>query len=130
MSFMNDNTEQLKNTLREIFEKNHQITVISLSNPTGLPIVSMERKKNGEIVELDVGTSNRFAALMGASGSLADRTLSTFSDEKTRIINIRGKNNDCSISISDYLIVLVVTKPFGSATRIAEKLNASLKGMI
>lgn len=127
---MSENKQQILEVLHQVFDDNKQLLMVSLSSPTGLPIISLERNENNEIVEVEIGASNRFAALSGASYSLADRTMSTFSEEKTRLINFRGNKKDCSISISTYVICLIVTIPSGSSHAIAEKLNATLKGVV
>ena len=127
---MSENKQQILEILHQVFDDNSQLILVSLSSPTGLPIISLERNENSEITEVEMGASNRFAALSGASYSLADRTMSTFSEEKTKLINFRGNKKDCSISISTYAICLIVTQPSGSSHVIAEKLNATLKGVV
>ena len=127
---MSQNKEQIMGVLNQVFTDNNQLMLVSLSSPTGLPIISLERNDENEITEVEAGASNRFAALSGASYSLADRTMSTFSEEKTRLINFRGNKKDCSIAISEHVICLIVTKPSGSSHILAEKLNAALKGVV
>ncbi len=120
--------DNLRSTLTSIFEDNSQVLMISLTTPEGLPILLMERTHNNEVEEIvDSGVSNRYAALAGASTSLGDRTLSTLSQENVRLIHVLGENRDIAISVSDKLIVLVVTIPTGSANLLADKLTNSLK---
>jgi len=61
---------------------------------------------------------------------LGDRTLSTLSQERVRLIHVQGKDRDVAIAVSSKLISLVVTIPSGSPNIIAEKLNAQLKAKI
>ncbi|MHA1946148.1 MAG: hypothetical protein ACXACP_00435 [Candidatus Hodarchaeales archaeon] len=120
--------ENLRSTLMDIFEKNSQVLMISLTTPEGLPILLIERTQENNIEEIiDSGVSNRYAALAGASTSLGDRTLSTLSQENVRLIHVLGVNRDIAISVSKKLIVLVVTVPTGSANLLADKLANTLK---
>ncbi len=127
--------EQIKNELRtileDVFQKNSQIQMISLITPEGLPILTFNRESENGVSEItDSGILNRYAALAGASTSLGDRTLSTLSEEKTRLIHVQGKGRDIAIAISPHLISLVVTEPSGSPNLIAEKLNTELKAKL
>ena len=86
--------EQTRNELREIlqvvFQKNSQILMISLITPEGLPILTFNREEEHTVSEItDSGITNRYAALAGASTSLGDRTLSTLSEEKARLIHVQ-----------------------------------------
>ena len=102
--------------------------MISLITPEGLPILTFNRESENGVSELaDSGILNRYAALAGASASLGDRTLSTFSPERVRLIHVQGNTRDIAIAISPHLISLVVTDPSGSPNLIAEKLNTELK---
>ena len=125
--------DDLKPILREVFENNHQVLMISLTTPEGLPILTFNKDTNvdGQITEItDISITNRYAALAGASTSLGDRTLSTLSQEKVRLIHVQGNNRDVAIAVSSHLICLVVTLPGGSPSLIAEKLNTELKAKI
>ncbi|MHA2246790.1 MAG: hypothetical protein ACXADY_17735 [Candidatus Hodarchaeales archaeon] len=127
--------EQIKNELRtileDVFQKNSQIQMISLTTPEGLPILTFNRESENGVSEItDSGILNRYAALAGASTSLGDRTLSTLTEEKTRLIHVQGKGRDIAIAISPHLISLVVTEPSGSPNLIAEKLNTELKAKL
>ena len=102
--------------------------MISLITPEGLPILTFNKSEENMVSEItDAGITNRYAALAGASTSLGDRTLSTLSEEKARLIHVQGKKRDIAIAISPHLISLVVTEPTGSPNLIAEKLNTELK---
>ena len=127
--------EQIKNDLRtileDVFQKNSQVQMISLITPEGLPILTFNRESENGVSEItDSGILNRYAALAGASTSLGDRTLSTLTEEKTRLIHVQGKGRDIAIAISPHLISLVVTEPSGSPNIIAEKLNTELKAKL
>lgn len=125
--------DELKEILIAVFENNQQVLMISLTTPEGLPIFtySKENVANGQITEIsDMSVTNRYAALAGASTSLGDRTLSTLSQEKVRLIHVQGNDRDVAIAVSSRLICLVVTLPGGSPSIIAEKLNAELKAKI
>lgn len=127
--------EQIKNDLRtileDVFQKNSQVQMISLITPEGLPILTFNRESENGVSEItDSGILNRYAALAGASTSLGDRTLSTLTEEKTRLIHVQGKGRDIAIAISPHLISLVVTEPSGSPNLIAEKLNTELKAKL
>ena len=119
---------ELRTILQEVFQQNSQILMISLTTPEGLPILTFNREQSGSISEItDLGMTNRYAALAGASTSLGDRTLSTLSQENVRLIHVQGKDRDIAIAVSKHLISLVVTIPGGSPNLIAENLNTSLK---
>ncbi len=125
--------DELKEILIAVFENNQQVLMISLTTPEGLPIFtySKENVANSQITEIsDISVTNRYAALAGASTSLGDRTLSTLSQEKVRLIHVQGNDRDVAIAVSSRLICLVVTLPGGSPSIIAEKLNAELKAKI
>ena len=125
--------EDLRSVLNEVFENNHQVLMISLTTPEGLPILTFSKNidEDGHVAELeDISVTNRYAALAGASTSLGDRTLSTLSQEKVRLIHVQGNDRDVAIAVSSHLICLVVTLPGGSPSIIAEKLNAELKAKI
>ncbi len=126
--------EQTRNELRailqEVFQNNSQILMVSLITPEGLPILTFNREENMVSEITDAGITNRYAALAGASTSLGDRTLSTLSEEKARLIHVQGKKRDIAIAISPHLISLVVTEPTGSPNLIAEKLNTELKAKL
>ena len=127
--------EQIKNDLRvimeDVFQKNSQVQMISLITPEGLPILTFNRESENEVSEItDSGILNRYAALAGASASLGDRTLSTLSEERVRLIHVTGKARDTAIAISPHLISLVVTEPSGSPNLIAERLNSELKAKL
>jgi predicted regulator of Ras-like GTPase activity (Roadblock/LC7/MglB family) len=123
---------ELRTILLEVFQKNSQVLMISLTTPEGLPILTLNRESTrSEILEIsDTSITNRFAALAGASTSLGDRTLSTLSQEHVRLIHVQGKDRDVAIAVSPHLISLVVTEPSGSPNLIAEKLNTGLKAKI
>lgn len=129
---LDDSTkDELRTILQEVFQKNSQVLMISLTTPEGLPILTFNREFNGSISEIsDVSITNRYAALAGASSSLGDRTLSTLSQEQVRLIHVQGKDRDVAIAVSPHLISLVVTEPSGSPNLIAERLNAGLKAKI
>ena len=122
-------TANVKSILTEVFEQNSQVLMISLSTPEGLPIILLEREVNsGTIDEIkDEGMKNRYSALAGASTSLGDRTLSTLSQESARLIHIQGESRDIAISVSQKVIILVITEPSGSANVLADKLTNVLK---
>ena len=123
-----DTRNELRTILTNLFQQNSQVQLISLITPEGLPILTFNRDSENGVSELtDSGILNRYAALAGASASLGDRTLSTFSPEKVRLIHVQGNARDIAIAISPHLISLVVTDPSGSPNLIAEKLNAELK---
>lgn len=120
--------DELRTILANIFQQNSQVQLISLITPEGLPILTFNRDSENGVSELtDSGILNRYAALAGASASLGDRTISTFSPEKVRLIHVQGNARDIAIAISPHLISLVVTDPSGSPNLIAEKLNTELK---
>ncbi len=127
-----EETANVKSILIEVFEQNSQVLMISLSTPEGLPIILLERDVNsGAIEEIkDDGITNRYSALAGASTSLGDRTLSTLSQESVRLIHIQGESRDIAISISEKVIILVITEPSGSANLLADKLTNVLKTSI
>ncbi|MHA1972092.1 MAG: hypothetical protein ACTSW1_03795 [Candidatus Hodarchaeales archaeon] len=131
---MDNNTkDQIRNILTEVFQQNSQITMISLSDETGLPIITYIRNDNGEEVEevTDTGITNRYAALAGASASLGERTLSTISQqEKVKLIHVQGRARDIGIAISAHVIALVVTQPGGNSSQIAEALSTQLKSLL
>lgn len=105
--------------------------MISLITPEGLPILTYNRDSESGPSEItDSGILNRYAALAGASTSLGDRTLSTLSEEKVRLIHVQGKTKDIAIAVSPHLISLVVTVPSGSPNILAEKLNSELKAKL
>ena len=128
--------DSVKNTIQKVieetFEQNAQIVMISLSDETGLPILTYSKDENGKISEVnDYGITNRYAALAGASTTLGERTLSTISQqEKVRLIHVQGKDRDVAISVSPQLICLVVTYPSGSPNLIAERLTSQLKSIL
>ncbi len=120
--------DELRTILEDVFQKNSQVQMISLITPEGLPILTFDRESENGVSEItDSGILNRYAALAGASASLGDRTLSTLSPERVRLIHVQGKARDIAIAISPHLISLVVTDPSGSPNLIAEKLNTELK---
>ena len=127
-----EESANIKATLTEVFERNSQVLMISLSTPEGLPILLLERELNSGAIEeiTDTGITNRYSALAGASTSLGDRTLSTLSEESVRLIHIQGESRDISISVSEKVIILVITEPSGSANLIADKLTNTLKSSI
>lgn len=106
--------------------------MISVSTPEGLPILLLERQGNSGMIEeiTDSGVTNRYSALAGASTSLGDRTLSTLSEESVRLIHIQGESRDIAISVSEKVIILVITEPSGSANLLADKLSNVLKTSI
>lgn len=105
--------------------------MISLTTPEGLPILNIQRLDSQNVEEIeDVGISNRYAALAGASASLGDRTLSTLSQENVRLIHVMGETRDIAIAITEKVIALVVTFPGGSANLLAEKLTNTLKNQL
>ena len=119
---------EIRSIIHEVFQKNSQVLMISLNDETGLPILTFTRNPDDSISEItDPDITNRYAALAGASTSLGDRTLSTLSQERVRLIHVQGKDKDVAIAVSSNLISLVVTIPSGSPNIIAEKLNAQLK---
>ena len=122
--------DELRVILQDVFQKNTQILMVSLITPEGLPILTFNREENTVSEITDAGITNRYAALAGASTTLGDRTLSTLSEEKTRLIHVQGKKRDIAIAISPHLISLVVTEPTGSPNLIAEKLNTELKAKL
>ncbi len=119
--------ESLRLVLQEIFDQNSQILIISLTTPEGLPILLFNRTDSSVEEIVDAGVANRYAALAGASASLGDRTLSTLSQERVRLIHVMGETRDIAISIAEKVIALVVTIPGGSANLLADKLTNSLK---
>jgi len=120
--------DEIRSIIHEVFQKNSQVLMISLNDETGLPILTFTRNPDDSISEItDPDITNRYAALAGASTSLGDRTLSTLSQERVRLIHVQGKDKDVAIAVSSNLISLVVTIPSGSPNIIAEKLNAQLK---
>ncbi len=120
--------EEVRTILKEVFQNNTQVLMISLTDETGLPIMTYIRNDDNSISEIeDTDITNRYAALAGASTSLGDRTLSTLSQERVRLIHVQGKTRDVAIAVSQNLICLVVTIPSGSPNMVAEKLNAQLK---
>jgi len=127
-----EETANIKSILTEVFERNSQVLIISLSTPEGLPILLLEREVNtGTIEEInDSGITNRYSALAGASTSLGDRTLSTLSEQSVRLIHIQGESRDIAISVSEKVIILVITEPSGSANLLADKLTNVLKTSI
>jgi predicted regulator of Ras-like GTPase activity (Roadblock/LC7/MglB family) len=129
---LDDSTkDELRTILQEVFQKNSQVLMISLTTPEGLPILTFNREFNGSVSEIsDASITNRYAALAGASSSLGDRTLSTLSQEQVRLIHVQGKDRDVAIAVSPHLISLVVTEPSGSPNLIAERLNTGLKTKI
>ncbi|UCG03296.1 MAG: hypothetical protein JSW11_04750 [Candidatus Heimdallarchaeota archaeon] len=128
---LEDTRNELRTILENVFQQNSQIQLISLITPEGLPILTFNRDTEEGVSELtDSGILNRYAALAGASASLGDRTLSTFSPEKVRLIHVQGNTRDIAIAISPHLISLVVTDPSGSPNLIAEKLNTELKAKL
>ncbi len=123
--------DEIRSIIHEVFQNNSQVLMISLNDETGLPILTFTRNPDDSISEItDPGITNRYAALAGASTSLGDRTLSTLSQERVRLIHVQGKDRDVAIAVSSNLISLVVTIPSGSPNIIAEKLNAQLKAKI
>ncbi len=123
--------DEIRSILNEIFQNNSQVLMISLADETGLPILTFNRESNNIISEItDSGITNRYAALAGASATLGDRTLSTLSQERVRLIHVQGKERDVAIAVSQNLICLVVTVPSGSPNLVAEKLNTQLKAKI
>jgi predicted regulator of Ras-like GTPase activity (Roadblock/LC7/MglB family) len=123
--------DEIRSIILEVFQKNSQVLMISLNDETGLPILTFTRNPDDSISEItDPDITNRYAALAGASTSLGDRTLSTLSQERVRLIHVQGKDRDVAIAVSSNLISLVVTIPSGSPNIIAEKLNAQLKAKI
>ena len=123
--------DEIRSIINEVFQSNSQVLMISLNDETGLPILTFTRNPDDSISEItDPGITNRYAALAGASTSLGDRTLSTLSQERVRLIHVQGKDRDVAIAVSSKLISLVVTIPSGSPNIIAEKLNAQLKAKI
>ncbi|MFX0087159.1 MAG: hypothetical protein ACFFAU_16030 [Candidatus Hodarchaeota archaeon] len=123
--------DEIRSILNEIFQNNSQVLMISLADETGLPILTFNRESNNIISEItDSGITNRYAALAGASATLGDRTLSTLSQERVRLIHVQGKERDIAIAVSQNLICLVVTVPSGSPNLVAEKLNTQLKAKI
>ncbi|MHA2225487.1 MAG: hypothetical protein ACXAC8_09805 [Candidatus Hodarchaeales archaeon] len=123
--------EELRVFLNKVFERNSQVQLVSLTTPEGLPILTYNRESADTISEItDDNITNRYAALTGASTSLGDRTLSTLSQEKVRLIQVQGNAKDIAIAVSPHLISLVVTDPSGSSTLIAEKLNTELKSIL
>ncbi len=119
--------EEVRTILEEVFQNNTQVLMISLTDETGLPIMTYIRNDDNSISEIeDTDITNRYAALAGASTSLGDRTLSTLSQERVRLIHVQGKTRDVAIAVSQNLICLVVTIPSGSPNLVAEKLNAQL----
>ena len=123
--------EEVRSILKEVFQNNTQVLMISLTDETGLPIMTYIRNDDNSISEIeDTDITNRYAALAGASTSLGDRTLSTLSQERVRLIHVQGKTRDVAIAVSQTLICLVVTIPSGSPNMVAEKLNAQLKAKL
>lgn len=123
--------DEIRSIIHEVFQNNSQVLMISLNDETGLPILTFTRNPDDSISEItDPDITNRYAALAGASTSLGDRTLSTLSQERVRLIHVQGKDRDVAIAVSSKLISLVVTIPSGSPNIIAEKLNAQLKAKI
>jgi len=123
--------DEIRSIIHEVFQNNSQVLMISLNDETGLPILTFTRNPDDSISEItDPDITNRYAALAGASTSLGDRTLSTLSQERVRLIHVQGKDRDVAIAVSSNLISLVVTIPSGSPNIIAEKLNAQLKAKI
>lgn len=123
--------EEVRTILEEVFQNNTQVLMISLTDETGLPIMTYIRNDDNSISEIeDTNITNRYAALAGASTSLGDRTLSTLSQERVRLIHVQGKTRDVAIAVSPNLICLVVTIPSGSPNLVAEKLNAQLKAKL
>jgi len=122
----------IQKVIEETFEQNAQITMVSLSDETGLPVLTYSKDDDGKVSEInDYGITNRYAALAGASTSLGERTLSTISQqEKVRLIHVQGKDRDVAISVSSSMICLVVTYPSGSSNLIAERLSSQLKSII
>lgn len=128
-----EETANIKSILTETLERNSQVIMISVSTPEGLPILLLERQQgnSGMIEEItDSGVTNRYSALAGASTSLGDRTLSTLSEESVRLIHIQGESRDIAISVSEKVIILVITEPSGSANILADKLSNVLKTSI
>lgn len=127
----NATRDELREILKEVFQQNSQVQMISLITPEGLPILTFNREIENKVSEItDSGILNRYAALAGASTTLGERTLSTLSQEKVRLIHVQGKTRDIAIAISPHLISLVVTEPSGSPNLIAEKLNTELKAKV
>ena len=124
---MNESTEAFRPLLNEVFEQNSQVLMISLTTPEGLPIVLLSREDSGIEEITDMSITNRYAALVGASTSLGDRTLSTLSQETVRLIHVQGESRDIAISMAEKVITLVITEPSGSANLLAEKLANALK---
>ncbi|PWI49352.1 hypothetical protein CEE45_02115 [Candidatus Heimdallarchaeota archaeon B3_Heim] len=124
---MNQSTEGFHSLLHEVFEQNSQVLMISLTTPEGLPIVLLSREDSGIEEITDMSITNRYAALVGASTSLGDRTLSTLSQETVRLIHVQGESRDIAISMAEKVITLVITEPSGSANLLAEKLANALK---
>lgn len=130
---MDDSVKKtIQKVIEETFEQNAQITMVSLSDETGLPVLTYSKDDDGKVSEInDYGITNRYAALAGASTSLGERTLSTISQqEKVRLIHVQGKDRDVAISVSSSMICLVVTYPSGSSNLIAERLSSQLKSII
>ncbi|MCK4848872.1 MAG: hypothetical protein KAT16_07615 [Candidatus Heimdallarchaeota archaeon] len=127
-----EETANIKSILTETLERNSQVIMISVSTPEGLPILLLERQGNSGMIEeiTDSGVTNRYSALAGASTSLGDRTLSTLSEESVRLIHIQGESRDIAISVSEKVIILVITEPSGSANLLADKLSNVLKTSI
>lgn len=127
-----EETTNIRSILAEVFERNSQVLMISLSTPEGLPILLLDKDvTSGTVEEIkDDGITNRYSALAGASTSLGDRTLSTLSEESVRLIHIQGESRDIAISVSEKVIVLVITEPSGSANLLADKLTNVLKTKI
>ena len=128
---MEENTN-IRSILTEVFERNSQVLMISLSTPEGLPILLLDKDvTSGTVEEIkDDGITNRYSALAGASTSLGDRTLSTLSQESASLIHIQGESRDIAISVSEKIIILVITEPSGSANLLADKLTNVLKTSI
>ncbi len=124
---MNESTEGFRPLLNEVFDQNSQVLMISLTTPEGLPIVLLSREDSGIEEITDISITNRYAALVGASTSLGDRTLSTLSQETVRLIHVQGESRDIAISMAEKVITLVITEPSGSANLLAEKLANALK---
>jgi predicted regulator of Ras-like GTPase activity (Roadblock/LC7/MglB family) len=125
-----NNKMKLRAVLNEIFEQNSQIIMIALTTPEGLPIILLSREET-EVNEIsDANITNRYSALVGASATLGDRTLSTMSEETVRLIHVQGESRDIAISVADKLSALVITKPSGSANLLAEKITNTLKTQV
>jgi predicted regulator of Ras-like GTPase activity (Roadblock/LC7/MglB family) len=122
-----DSIEGFRPVLNEVFEQNSQVLMISLTTPEGLPVILLSREGSGIEEITDASVTNRYAALVGASTSLGDRTLSTLSQETVRLIHVQGESRDIAISIAEKVITLVITEPSGSANLLAEKLANNLK---